>query len=212
MSRRLSVSLAAAVLVLVWADGRVVAQVEDTVPEVVVTGPTTTTSSLPSAVTTVPEGCPGPPPSYGVFIGRLERTEGTAALFTVVQPRSGAFDATSVGTEVRVSYGTDIRFLDSDTVYIVGIALDPATGAPTSSVRDAPDLFGGAELAGSRETCPEFEQPARTLRLDGTSVDTGVFTGLADTPWMLLAVLAVPPLVVIAALFGIVWWRRGLRR
>ncbi len=187
------------------------AQTGDTVPTTTTTtsAPTTTTSSLPSAVTTVPEGCPGPPAWFAVFVGRLERTEGSAGIFTVQQVRAGALDAASVGTELRVSYGTDVRFLETGETYIVGTASDPVTLALTSTVRDSPDLFGGAELAGSRETCPEFEQPARTLRPDGTSVDTGILVGLSDARVLLLAVLVVPPVVVVAGLLAAVRWRRG---
>ena len=176
------------------------------------TSTTSTTSSLPSAVTTVPEGCPGPPAWFAVFVGRLERTEGSAGIYTVLQVRAGALDAAAVGTEVRVSYGTDVRFLETGETYIVGTASDPVTLALASTVRDAPDLFGGAELAGSRETCPSFEQPARTLRLDGTSVDTGILAGLSDARVLLLAVLVVPPVVVVAGLLAAVRWRRGGRR
>ncbi len=182
-------------------------------PAQTVPGPTTTTtSSLPSAVTTVPEGCPGPPAWFAVFTGRLERTEGSAGIFTVLQVRAGAPDAVVVGTEVRVSYGTDVRFLEVGTSYIVGMASDPVTLALASTVRDSPDLFGGAELAGSREACPEFEQPARTLRLDGTSVDTAVLSGLSDARWVLLVVIVVPPAIVVVALLAAVRWRRGGRR
>jgi hypothetical protein len=88
----------------------------------------------------------------------------------------------------------------------------PATRALASTVRDSPDLFGGAELAGSREACPEFEQPARTLRLDGTSVDTAVLSGLSDARWVLLVVIVVPPAIVVVALLAAVRWRRGGRR
>lgn len=213
MSRRVLLLLAAGIVpLLMSAPAGLVAQTGDTLPVTTVPGTTTTTSSLPSAVTTVPEGCPGPPPWFAVFTGRLERTEGAAAVFTVLQVRAGTLDAAAVGTELRVAYGTDVRFLEVGTTYIVGTASDPVTLALTSTVRDSSDPFGGAERAGSRETCPEFEQPARTLRLDGTSVDTAVFSGLSDAPWLLLGALLVPPVLVVTALLAAVRWRRGVRR
>jgi hypothetical protein len=214
MSRRILLHLAAGIVPTVMlSPAGLLAQTGDTTPVTTLPGTTTTTtSSLPSAVTTVPEGCPGPPPWFAVFTGRLERIEGAAGVFTVLGVRAGALDSTAVGTELRVSYGTDARFLEVGTTYIVGTASDPVTLALTSTVRDSPDPFGGAERAGSRETCPEFEQPARTLRLDGTSVDTAVFSGLSEAPWLLLGVLLVPPVLVVAALLAAVRWRRGARR
>lgn len=173
---------------------------------------TTTTTTLPSAVTTVPDGCALPPVAQAVFVGRLTSKDEVSAVFEVQQVRAGTLGTDQPGASVSVRYGGDVKFLSTGTAYLVGVAPDPATLALSSTVRDAAELFGGAEVAGSNVKCPRFEAAARTLNVDGTSVDTGVFVGLFSQPWRLLLAFVLPGAFVLVALFGLVWLRRGTRR
>lgn len=172
----------------------------------------TTTTTLPSAVTTVPEGCALPPVAQAVFVGRLASRDTVSGTFEVLQVRAGNLDAYQSGTTTVVRYGGDVKFLTVGSTYLVGVALDPVTLVLASSVRDAASLFGGAEVAGSNVKCPQFEAAARTLNMDGTSVDTGVFVSLFSQPWRLVLAFVVPPILALMLLVGLVWLRRGTRR
>lgn len=185
----------------------------DRTPAVVpTTQPPTTqapTTTLPSAVTTIPQGCPSRPQASAVFIGELVERGPVTAVFSVEQLRTGSLEGHQQGTRVEVRYGTDVKFLDVGTRYIVGVAPDPISGRLESSVRDSADVFGGAEIAGSNTRCPEFEQAARTLTIDAQAVPAGVFTGFFDQPWRIALALVVPPVIVVLALLAAVWVRRA---
>ena len=171
----------------------------------------TTTSSLPSAVTTVPEGCALPPVAQAVFIGTIESVDNVSAVYRVEQLRAGSLEGYESGGTVKVRYGSDVRHLRKGSRYIVGTAPDQISLKLASTVRDPADLFGGAEVAGSNRQCPRFEAAARTLHIDGSSIDTGLFARLTDQPWRLALALVAPPVMVVAALVALVWLRRGTR-
>lgn len=178
----------------------------------VVTTTTTTTTTLPSAVTTVPEGCALPPTAQAVFVGTLVKKDLTSATFTVSQVRAGSLDGyITANNTVNVRYGNDVKYLDVASGYIVGVKQDVVSLKLASSVRDVAELFGGAEVAGSNTQCPEFEDPARTLNLDGSAINAGLFTEFFDQPWRLLLVVVVPPVVVLAGLIALVSLKRGTR-
>jgi hypothetical protein len=172
----------------------------------------TTTTTVPSAVTTVPEGCALPPIAQAVFVGTIASLDPVAAIFTVTQVRAGTLDGYINANSVEVRYGRDVKYLQEDTTYIVGVALDNVTSKLSSTIRDSNELFGGAEVVGSNIRCPKFEAAARTLHSDGTSIDSGLFVTIFDQPLRLLAALVLPTLLVFLALLALVWFRRGMRR
>lgn len=173
---------------------------------------TTTTTTLPVAATTVPEGCALPPTAQAVFIGEVTAIDPVAAVFRVSQVRAGSLDGYLVNDSVEVRYGSDAKYLSVGSQYIVGAEQDSVTLRLTSTVRDTPELFGGAEVTGSRARCPEFEAAARTLNIDGSAIAAGMFTTLFDEPWRLALSVLAPPVLVFVALFAAVWFRRGLKR
>ncbi len=173
---------------------------------------TTTTTSLPMAVTTVPEGCSLPPTAQAVFVGTVTSVDPVNAVFTVNQLRAGSLDGYAANGSVQVRYGSDAKYLEVGTSYLVGVEQDSVTLRLTSTLRDRAELFGGAEVAGSQTRCPEYEAAARTLNIDGTSISAGMLDKLFEQPWRLAVALAVPPALVLFALFALVWFRRGLRR
>lgn len=170
---------------------------------------TTTTTTLPSAVTTIPQGCPPRPQASAVFVGQLVEADPVTAVFSVTQIRAGSLEGHQQGARVEVRYGTDVKYLDVGGSYIVGVAVDPVSGRLASSVRDSADVFGGAEIAGSNTRCPEFEVAARTLTMDAQAVPAGLFTGFFDQPWRIVLALVVPPVIVVLALLAAVWLRRA---
>jgi hypothetical protein len=173
---------------------------------------TSTTTTVPTAVTTVPEGCPLAPVAQAVFVGTITAIDPVAAVFTVTQVRAGSLDGYINANSVEVRYGRDVKYLQKDKTYIVGVALDSVTSKLSSTVRDSNELFGGAEVVGSNVQCPKFEAAARTLHSDGTSIDSGLFVTIFDQPIRLLAALVLPTLLVFLALLALVWFRRGMRR
>lgn len=170
----------------------------------------TTTTTLPSAVTTVPQGCALPPQALAVFVGQIDTINPVSAVFSVLQIRAGSLEGYQEGTSVEVRYGSDAKYLTVGETYLVGVAPDPVSSRLSSSIRDSAELFGGAEIAGSNTQCPEFEQAARTLTIDGREIAAGLFSQFFDQPWRLALALVLPPLLVVLALFGLVWFRRGV--
>jgi hypothetical protein len=171
----------------------------------------TTTTTLPSAVTTVPEGCALPPTAQAVFVGTVNSVDVAAAEFRVTQLRAGSLDGYLVGDVVSVRYGADVKYVEVGTTYIVGVKIDPISSRLSSSVRDAAELFGGAEVAGSNVKCPEFEDPARTINIDGSRINAGLFSKFFDNPLLVVASVLLPPILVVMALAVLVWFRRGIR-
>lgn len=173
---------------------------------------TTTTATLPSAVTTVPQGCALAPQALAVFVGEVTSTDPVSAVFVVQQIRAGSLEGYQDGGNVEVRYGSDVKYLDVGTSYIVGVAPDPISSRLSSRVKQSAEIFGGAEIAGSNTRCPVFEDPVRTLTMDGRSISSGIFTKFFDEPWRLAIAIIAPPLLVLIALFGVVWFRRGVGR
>jgi hypothetical protein len=88
---------------------------------------TTTTTTVPTAVTTVPEGCPLAPVAQAVFVGIITALDPVAAVFTVTQVRAGTLDGYINANSVEVRYGRDVKYLEKNQTYIVGVALDSVT-------------------------------------------------------------------------------------
>lgn len=184
----------------------------------VVSGETTTTlavaTTVPSAVTTIPEGCPARPAAQAVFLGVARKIARAEVAFEVTQLRIGSVDGYLSGGLVAVVYGSDARFLAVGETYLVGVKADSATGRLVSTVRDDTSLFGGAEIAGQDAggLCPMFEDPGRTLHPDGAALDSGMLTELFSRPMSILLAVAVPPVVALGALVAAVWWKRARRQ
>ena len=193
-----------------------------TIPPTTVVGATTTTSStttsstttttLPSAVTTVPEGCALPPVAQAVFLGVITKRDAVSATFKVSQVRAGSLEGYLTNDSTEVRYGADAKYLDKGKAYIVGVALDSVTLKLSSTIRDAAEIFGGAEVVGATKQCPKFDAAARTLRIDGTTISSGLFDKFFEQPLRLAVVLILPTLLVVMSLVGLVWFRRGIRR
>ena len=172
---------------------------------------TSTTTTLPSAVTTVPEGCAGPPAAQAVFVGTVTVIDPVSATFEVSQVRAGSLEGYAAGASVEIRYGADVKFLDVGTAYIVGARLDPVSQRLSSTIRDSADLFGGNEVIDGGVECPSFEESARTLNLDGTGIESGVFSNFLGDPVRLLVALVLLGALMLVGLVALVWVRRATR-
>jgi len=180
-------------------------------------------STVPSATTTVPVGCPPAPVSQAVFVGKVKVLDATQALYELVRLRSGSLAGYStevpnvdgtVVTEVGIYYGRDVKFLEVGDSYLVGTALDATTGRIFSRVTEEAPLFGGNEVAdinNSGVVCPNFADVARTLNVDGTSVESGVLSGLSGESDRIILALVIPAGLVLLGLVTLVLIRRSLR-
>ena len=167
--------------------------------------------AAPDAVSTrlvpVPAGCAAPPVEQVVFVGTLVLADAATARFTVDSVRSGSTAGFEVGGLIDVRYGDEVRFLDTDTAYIVGAGIDPATQVLSSAVRAPSPLFGGNEIAGIDDSdvdCPRLGDPVRTLLADGSSVESGVLTPLRDAKGDILRAILQPVGVAFLVLLGLV--------
>lgn len=179
-------------------------------------------STVPSVTTTVPVGCPPAPVSQAVFVGKVKVLDATQALFELVRLRSGSLAGYStevpnvdgtVVTEVGIYYGRDVKFLEIGDSYLVGTGLDATTGRIFSRVTEEAPLFGGNEVAdinNSGVVCPNFADVARTLNVDGSSVESGVLSGLSGESDRVVLAVVVPAGLVLLGLVTLVLIRRSL--
>ncbi len=158
----------------------------------------------------VPPGCLAPAPAQAVFVGQLANTDQppTTARFRVESVLAGNLDGyTGGGNLVDVRYGEGTRFLELGAQYVVGAAVDAETGVLVSTVREATPLFGGDAVIGANDSdidCPRVEDPVRTLRADGTPVDTGVFTPLKGGGSSMMSAVLRPLAVALGVLVALV--------
>lgn len=165
--------------------------------------------TVPSAVTTLPEGCAPSVEPQIVFVGTVVRVSGTVAVYRVEQVRAGA----DLGGELGVEYGSDAQFLATGDTYLVGAASDAQTGVLVSKVREERPLFGGDAVLGENDTasnCPTFEDPIRTLNVDGSEIPAGVLVGIRENLWRYVLVIVLAVLGALGSLVGLVVWRRSL--
>lgn len=188
------------------------------------TSPTTTPPTTAPAAASgrqwlvpVPTGCQVPALPDVVFVGTLletgtpagmpERSELETARFRVDQARAGAVERYSYDGVIDVRYGIDTKYLDEGDQYLVGASVEPAAGALQSKVREPEPLFGGDEVIGAAENdvkCPAIDDPVRTLRLDGTSVDAGVISPLTDAKRSILRSVLLPLSIAFGVVFVLV--------
>ena len=141
----------------------------------------------------VPAGCPPRPQVAAVFVGEVQQRDIRAARFQVVDVRSGTLEGFQVDELVDVDFFGDVRFLDDGQRYLVGAGVDPVTGRLVSKVRAPEPRFGGNQVVALDQLeCPVFEDPAITLHLDGSTVESGVLTPLFDRPERLLLAVITP--------------------
>ncbi len=174
------------------------AQGAETVPSV--GAPTGLTGAAPSIIattTTKPPECTDVVDPSVVFVGTITGLTGVTARYAVAQIRAGKLP----GTRVPVDYPDDIRFLKQGRQYIVGAVLDPTTRRLRSKVRPPP---GTAK----DDPCTERDKVI-THNVDGTKVDTGVFSGLSGRGWQVVWAFVLPTLIALGVLTLLVLLKRA---
>ena len=164
-------------------------------------GGTDVTESLiiESAVTTVPSSCTTPEPLRSVFVGEVSRVEANFVLFEVMSERYGTVAELLRDGVLTVRYPIDdVRYLDVGRRFLVGAVAAPSgirgeVPVLESKVRVPPDMFGGDAVAAvQRVSCPDYEDPVRTLRVNGDPIDTGILRPLLSDRAGLLRAFLLP--------------------
>jgi hypothetical protein len=193
---------------------------EDAIPDEqgVLTGVPETTSLInPAATTTIPEGCFAQTLPQVVFVGRVEKVGDVSVSYSISKTITGdASGYVSGDGRIEVQYGTDGKFLDVGTTYIVGAITDPFLPILVSKVRpETSTLSGNVGQTNTGDACPSFEDAVITLHEDGTAVDTGVFRPLARNKFLIAFVLVASVAIAFGGLVAVVIMqrtRRGIAR
>ena len=175
--------------------------------------PQTTTLINPQATTTIPEGCFAQTIPQVVFVGKVENVSDASVSFSIQKTISGDASAYVSGDgRVEVQYGTDGKFLDTGSVYIVGAVTDPFSPILVSKVRPETTTLGGAiGQTNTGDACPTFEDAVITLHEDGTSVDTGVLRPLLKNKVLIALVLLASVAIAFGGLTTVVIMQRTKR-
>ena len=162
----------------------------------------------------VPEGCEAPPTPQAVFVGKVVDRDYRSVRFQIESVRAGSPGPYLVGDDrIDVRYGLDAQYLDDGQEYLVSAVVHPDLGLLTSRVTDPIENFGGDEVIGVSETdvdCPEFEDPMRTLHVDGTPIETSVLQPFFDARVRILGAVLVPLGLAIGAIFALATFRLSL--
>ena len=175
--------------------------------------PQTTTLINPAATTTIPEGCFAQTIPQVVFVGRVEKVSDASVSFSIQKTISGDASAYVSGDgRVEIQYGTDGKFLDTGSVYIVGAVTDPFSPILVSKVRPETTTLGGAIVqTNTGDACPTFEDAVITLREDGSSVNTGVLRPLMKNKLLIVLVLLTSVAIAFGGLATVVIMQRTKR-
>jgi hypothetical protein len=165
-------------------------------------------AGAPPAVTLplvpVPPGCTPPPLPHVVFVGTVVDRDYRSVRFEIEQVRAGRPDPFASGNRIDVRYGLDAQYLDDGQRYLVSAPVNPELGFLVSRVTEPIADFGGDEVIGVSESdvnCPPFEDPTRTLRVDGTRIEADMLEPFVASKGRILGALLVPLGVGVGAIF-----------
>ena len=161
----------------------------------------------------VPVGCAAPRMPHIVFVGSVVDRDFRTIRFEIERIRSGRSDPFASGNLIDVRFGLDAQYLDDDTSYLVSAVVDPDLGLLVSRATPPIENFGGDEVIGVSETdvnCPVFEDPMRTLHLDGTPIEASLLQPLLDAKVRILGALLIPLGVAIVVVFVLAMFRLSL--
>lgn len=182
-------------------------------------GQTETGGSVPDQPPTplplipIPAGCTAPAPPHVVFVGTVVDRDFRTVQFEIEQVRAGDPFPFASGGLVNVRFGLDAQYLDDGEQYLVSAPVDPDLGILVSRVTEPVENFGGDEVIGVSESdvnCPPFDDPLRTLHLDGTPVDASVAGPFFAAKLRLLSAVLVPLAVAFGAIFLLAMLRLSL--
>jgi hypothetical protein len=152
----------------------------------------------------VPPGCSAPALPHVVFVGEVVERDYRSARFEVQQIRAGRTEPFGSGNLIDVRYGLDAQYLDVGARYLVSAPVSPELGFLVSRVTDPIEDFGGDEVIGVSESdvaCPPFEDPMRTLEVDGTPIEADLLEPFLASKGRILGAVLVPLGVGVGAIF-----------
>jgi hypothetical protein len=158
----------------------------------------------------VPTGCTAPQMPHIVFVGEVVARDYRTVRFEIERIRSGRADPFELDSRIDVRYGIDAQYLSDGTSYLVSAVVDRDLGILVSRVTEPIENFGGDEVIGVSETdvnCPDYEDPMRTLHLDGTPVDASVLKPFFDARIRILSAFLIPAALAIGAIFLLATFR-----
>lgn len=157
-----------------------------------------------------PTGCSAPQLPHIVFVGVVVNRDYRTIRFEIEQIRNGRSEPFALGDRIDVRYGLDTQYLDNGESYLIAAVVDPDLGLLVSRVSEPIENFGGDEVIGVSETdvdCPEFEDPMRTLHLDGTPIDASVIQPFLDARVRIVSALLLPFALAMGAIFVLAMFR-----
>ena len=186
-----------------------------TEPESGVTGGGTEGEQTPATLplVPVPEGCTAPPLPHIVFVGKVVDRDFRSVRFEIEQIRAGQSTPFASENEIDVRYGLDAQYLNDGERYLVSAPVDPDLGLLVSRVTPVIENFGGDEVIGVSESdvnCPAFENPLRTLHLDGTAVEASAIKPFFASKVRILGAVAVPIAVAAGVIFLLATFRLSI--
>lgn len=161
----------------------------------------------------VPVGCSAPLMPHIVFVGTVVNRDYRTVRFEIEQIRSGRSDPFASGNLIDVRFGLDAQYLDDDATFLVSAVVDPDLGLLVSRATAPIENFGGDEVIGVSETdvnCPAFEDPMRTLNVDGTPVGASILQPFVDAKMRIFGAMLIPLGVAVAVIFLLAMFRLSL--
>jgi hypothetical protein len=186
-----------------------------TEPESGVTGGGTEGEQTPVTLplVPVPEGCTAPPLPHVVFVGKVVDRDFRSVRFEIEQVRAGQAAPFASNNQIDVRYGLDAQYLHDGDRYLVSAPVDPDLGLLVSRVTPVVANFGGDEVIGVSESdvnCPAFENPLRTLQLDGTPIEADPLKPFLDSRLRILGAVLVPIAVAVGVIFLLATFRLSI--
>jgi hypothetical protein len=161
----------------------------------------------------VPVGCTAPPMPHIVFVGTVADRDFRSIRFNIDRIRAGRPDPFAANNQIDVRYGLDVQYLNDDEVYLIAAVVDPDLGLLVSRVTPPIEHFGGDEVIGISETdvnCPFFEDPMRTLHLDGTPIEASVTKPFLDAKVRISTAILIPLGLSIGVIFLLAMFRLSI--
>jgi len=161
----------------------------------------------------VPIGCAAPALPQVVFVGKVRNSDRRSVEFTIESVRAGSAAPFASDDRITVRYGLDAQYLASGERYLVSALVDPDLGVLVSRVTPVTQNFGGDEVNGVSESdikCPIYEDPMRTLHLDGTPIEASVVEPFFGSRVRLLTAIAVPLGIALLGVFLLATLRLGV--
>jgi hypothetical protein len=161
----------------------------------------------------VPVGCTAPPLPHVVFVGKVTDRDFRSVRFEIEQIRAGQATPFASGNTIDVRYGLDAQYLHDGERYLVSAPVDPDLGLLVSRVTPVVANFGGDEVIGVSESdvnCPTFEDPLRTLHLDGTAIEADPLQPFLTSRVRIMGAVLVPIAIAVGVIFLLATFRLSI--